>query len=140
MNPGKDTDTLYSTRVREAMDGCTRLSTNVYLYNKYGERQQYSVSVRPITGSLDNTLDVTYFFISLLIVKTDPNNRNRIVPKKGYMKVTDKILNKKGDPDDKNVARKTDKNSIELYSLASRHFVEIVFCQNCISSKKFVKI
>ena len=84
------------------MDACSRWSTNTYLYNKWGERQQYTVSVRPITGNLENTADVTYFFISLIIVKNEPNNRNRIVPKKGYLKAKDRILRKNLDENDKN--------------------------------------
>lgn len=55
-----------------------------------------------MTGNLDNTTDVTYFFISLIIVKNEPNNRNRIVPKKGYLKAKDRILRKNLDENDKN--------------------------------------
>lgn len=87
------------------MDSCARWSTNVYLYNKFGERQQYTVSVRPITGNIENSNDVTYFFISLIMVKSDPNSRNRIVQKKGYQKAKDKILRKGNGQEEQNAAR-----------------------------------
>ena len=103
---GQDTEMLFVQSMKESLEKCCRFSSITNLYDKYGDKYQFQISVSPITNNYENRIDVAYYFIS--VINISQNEKKRAVQKRGgvHSKMNKFLINKKGcnDNDRENVS------------------------------------
>ena len=102
---GQDTEVLFIQSMKDSLEKCCRFSSITNLYDKYGDKYQFQISVSPITNNYENRIEVAYYFIS--VINISQNEKKRAVQKRGgvHSKMNKFLINKKGcDNDRENVS------------------------------------